>query len=219
MTENATLSTMARAYARWAPVYDAVYARMLRTGRQEAAKAALQSGSTILEVGVGTGLSLADYPDDAQVIGIDLSKPMLDRAAEKIEHQHLAQVRGLCVMDACRLGFKDASFDAVVGQYMITLVPDAEAALDEFARVLKPGGEIVLVNHIGAENGPMAVWEKAVAPIARRIGLSSEFPLQRLRDWATSRGFGFSARKVGFAGFFMLIRLKDNRATAKQTAA
>ena len=219
MKETATLSTMTRAYARWAPIYDAVYARMLRTGRQEAAKAALQSGNSILEVGVGTGLSLPDYPAHARVIGIDLSKPMLDRAAEKIERHHLTRVSGLCVMDACRLGFGDARFDAVVGQYVITLVPDAEAALDEFARVLKPGGEIVLVNHIGAETGAMAVWERAVAPIARRIGLSSEFKLQRLRMWASARGFALTARKVGFAGFFMLIRLKDNRAMQQQSAA
>ena len=75
----------------------------------------------------------------------------------------------------------DASFDVVVAQYVITAVPDPEATLDEFARVLKPGGEIVLVNHIGAESGLRAAFELCFAPIARRLGWRPEFPWARLQ--------------------------------------
>lgn len=220
MAKDIDLSTITRAYAKWAPFYDAVYSRILLAGRNEAVRAALACGNEVLEVGVGTGLSLGDYPDGFRVTGIDLSKPMLDRAAVKVASQNLTTVSGLAVMDACRLGFRDGAFDAVVGQYMITLVPDAEAALGEFARVLKPGGEIILVNHIGAEKGFLAGFERAVAPLAKRVGWRSEFQLGRIRAWAASAGFAVvSARRVGFAGFFTVVRLKDGRAAGARAVA
>ncbi len=78
----------------------------------------------------------------------------------------------------------DASFDVVVAQFVITAVPNPEATLDEFARVTKPGGEIILVNHIGAESGPRKVFELCFAPIARKLGWRPEFPFKRLSDWA-----------------------------------
>lgn len=213
MADKNDLSMMTRIYAKWAPVYDMLYGRLLRPGREAATREALDCGKEILEVGVGTGLSLPGYPAGYRVTGIDLSKAMLDRAAEKIERLGLESVTGLAVMDACRLGFADGTFDAVVGQYVITLVPDAEAALDEFARVCKPGGEIVLVNKIGAEKGFVAFLERVAAPIARRIGLSSEFQLGRIRAWAERSGFAVrSVRRVGIAGFYTVVRLSDRRA-------
>jgi phosphatidylethanolamine/phosphatidyl-N-methylethanolamine N-methyltransferase len=86
----------------------------------------------------------------------------------------------LAVMDAQHLGFPDAFFDAVVAQYVITTVPDPEAALDEFARVTTAGGEIILVNHLGADAGPRRVFEQSFAPVARRLGWRPEFRWQRL---------------------------------------
>lgn len=219
MAKDIDLSTITKAYAKWAPFYDLVYSRILLPGRNEAVKAALACGKEILEVGVGTGLSLGDYPAGYRVTGIDLSKPMLDKAAEKLSGLPDHAVTGLVVMDACRLGFRDATFDAVVGQYMITLVPDAEVALDEFARVVKPGGEIILVNHIGAEKGLVALLEKAAAPLAKRVGWRPEFQLQRIRNWADQTGFSVaSVKRVGFAGFFTVVRLRDAR-IAKAAAA
>ena len=93
-------------------------------------------------------------------------------ASPRIKLDH---VEALAVMDAQHLGFPDDFFDAVVAQYVITAVPDPEAALDEFARVLKPGGEIILVNHIGAESGPRRLFEQGFAPLARRLGWRPEF--------------------------------------------
>lgn len=209
MAKDIDLGTITRAYAKWAPYYDAVYARMLGGGRRKAVKAALACGRDILEVGVGTGLSLGDYPKEYNVTGIDLSKPMLERARQKITDQSLTTVTGLAVMDACRLGFADQRFDAVVAQYMLTLVPDAEMALDEFSRVLKIGGEIILVNHIGAARGPVALFERMIAPLAKRIGWRSEFPLSRIKVWAESHGLlVLSVEPAGMVGFFKVMRIK-----------
>jgi phosphatidylethanolamine/phosphatidyl-N-methylethanolamine N-methyltransferase len=98
--------------------------------------------------------------------------------------QKLDHVEALAVMDAKFLGFPEAFFDAVVAQYVVPAVPDPEATLDEFVRVTKPGGEIILANHIGAEKGPRKVFEAGFSPIARRLGWRPEFSWQRLVDWA-----------------------------------
>jgi phosphatidylethanolamine/phosphatidyl-N-methylethanolamine N-methyltransferase len=181
-----------RAYARWAPVYDLVFGAVFERGRLAAIEAAERAcgpqGGRILEVGVGTGISLPDYASVNRLVGIDLSEPMLRKAKIRVVAQHLDNVEALAVMDAGRLALPDAVFDAVVAQYVITAVPDPETTLDEFARVLKPGGEIVLVNHIGAEGGPRKLFEQGFAPVARRLGWRVEFPFRRLADWATRNG-------------------------------
>jgi phosphatidylethanolamine/phosphatidyl-N-methylethanolamine N-methyltransferase len=176
-----------RAYARWAPVYDLVFGAVFDAGRRAAIDAAEEicgpAGGRILEVGVGTGISLPDYARSHRLVGVDLSEPMLRKAQERVIEQGLDHVEALAVMDAEKLGFPDASFDVVVAQYVITAVPHPEATLDEFARVLKPGGEIVLVNHIGAETGLRRAFEMWFAPVARRLGWRPEFPWERLRAW------------------------------------
>jgi phosphatidylethanolamine/phosphatidyl-N-methylethanolamine N-methyltransferase len=141
--------TVTKAYARWAPVYDLVFGAVFDCGRQAAVAAAERIGGRILEVGVGTGISLPLYSDDCRLCGVDISAPMLRKAQERVTELNLPNVEGLWVMDAERLSFPDSSFDVVVAQYVITTVPNPETTLDEFARVLKPGGEIVLVSRSG----------------------------------------------------------------------
>jgi phosphatidylethanolamine/phosphatidyl-N-methylethanolamine N-methyltransferase len=179
--------TITRAYARWAPVYDLVFGAVFERGRRAAIAAAERVGGHILEVGVGTGLSLPDYTRGHRIVGVDISEPMLRKAQERVTQERLDFVDGLAVMDAERLAFAEASFDVVVGQYLITAVPNPEATLDEFARLLRPGGEIVLVNHIGAETGLRRAFELWFAPVARRLGWRPEFPWQRLVRWAQQR--------------------------------
>ncbi len=208
-TSDLDLKTNTRAYAVWAPIYDTIYAGLLADARSRAVTAAVSCGRDILEVGVGTGLSLPEYPAETAVTGIDLSPEMLAKAQQKVDAQGLQSVIGLTVMDACHLAFQDASFDAVVAQFVLTLVPDPEQALQEWARVLRPGGEIIIANHIGAEKGPMAVFEKAVAPLAKKLGWRPEFPLQRIRSWAGMHDFEIiEAEKTRPFGYFMVIRLK-----------
>jgi phosphatidylethanolamine/phosphatidyl-N-methylethanolamine N-methyltransferase len=180
-------ATVTKAYARWAPVYDLVFGKVFDAGRQSSIAAAERIGGRILEVGVGTGLSLPDYSRANTLVGIDISEPMLVKAKERVAELNLTNVESLSVMDVNHLGFPDADFDVVVAQYVITAVPDPERALDEFARVLKPGGEIVLVNHISAESGPRRAFELGFAPIARRLGWRPEFEWARLQRWVDSR--------------------------------
>src|SRR6266700_5885594 len=142
--------SVARAYARWAPVYDFVFGAVFDAGRKATIAAAERIGGRILDVGIGTGISLTDYAPANRIVGVDYCEPMLRKAHERVAEYNLAHVEALAVMDAQHLGFPDAFFDAVVAQYVITTVPDPEAALDEFARVTKAGGEIILVNHLGA---------------------------------------------------------------------
>jgi len=176
-------ATVTKAYARWAPVYDLVFGRVFETGRKSSIAAAERIGGRILDVGVGTGISLPEYSRKNRLVGIDISEPMLAKARERVRQFNLTNVEALSVMDVSHLGFPDASFDVVVAQYVITAVPDPEAALDEFARVLKPGGEMILVNHISAESGPRRAFELAFAPIARRLGWRPEFEWARLQRW------------------------------------
>jgi phosphatidylethanolamine/phosphatidyl-N-methylethanolamine N-methyltransferase len=199
---------IAKAYARWAPIYDVVFGAVFDRGRQASIAAAERVGGRILEVGVGTGLSLPDYARTNRLVGVDLSAPMLRKAKERVDELRLGHVEGLAVMDAQQLGFADAAFDVVVAQYVITTVPDAEATLDEFARVTRPGGEIVLVNHLGAETGPRAVMERCFTPLARRLGWHPEFRWQRLEHWAARHGgvHLIERRPMPPLGHFSLIR-------------
>jgi phosphatidylethanolamine/phosphatidyl-N-methylethanolamine N-methyltransferase len=163
----------------------------------------------VLEVGVGTGLALGYYPSGSFVCGVDLSEDMLRRARDKVRRRGLSHVRGLQVMDACRLGYADATFDAVVAQFLITLVPDPEAALREFLRVVRPGGGIVLVNHFGQTDGPLARVEEAVAPLCTKIGWSSDFKSTRIEAWARANGVAFGGVEPTFpGGFFKVLRMR-----------
>jgi len=203
-------SSVERAYAFWAPVYDLVFGAVFHPGRRASIAAAERIGGRILEVGVGTGISLPVYARTNKLVGVDISVPMLRKAKERVEAEGLRNVEALSVMDAAKLALPDQSFDVIVAQYVITAVPDPEGALDEFARVIKPGGEIVLVNHIGAESGLRRLFEACFAPLARRLGWRPEFPFKRLTDWATQHGGVrvLERRPMPPLGHFSLIRFE-----------
>jgi phosphatidylethanolamine/phosphatidyl-N-methylethanolamine N-methyltransferase len=210
MTDGPTTALMRKAYARWAPIYDVVYDKLTEPAARAAVDAAVACGPRVLEAGVGTGLSLGYYPGHAQVHGVDLSEDMLRRAQAKVDKRGLTHVKSLQVMDVTRLGFADEMFDAVTAQFIITLVPEPEKALAEFARVLKPGGEIVLANHFGQPSGPVATLEELASPVVKAIGWSSAFKASRVEDWARSTGIMdvVELKPLFPAGFFKLMRIR-----------
>ena len=205
--------TITKAYARWAPVYDLVFGSVFESGRAAAISAAERVGGRILEVGVGTGISLPDYKRTTQLCGVDISAPMLQKAAERVRELGLTNVEGLFVMDAEKLEFPDASFDVVMAQYVVTTVPHPEATLDEFARVLKPGGQIILVSQVGAELGLRRSLEKWFAPAARKLGWRTEFPFERYTTWVEGNGTVhlIERRAVPPFGHFSLDSIRKER--------
>src|SRR5262245_23296246 len=196
-------------YALWAPVYDLVFGAVFEQGRRAVVAAAERIGGRILEVGVGTGISLPYYSRASHVFGIDVSEEMLNKARERVNALNLAHVEDLAVMDAEELVLPDASFDVVTAQCVVNTVPHPEIALDEFARVLKPGGEIILLNRIGAEAGPRLIFERLFQPVARRLGWRSDFPWERLAAWLRSNPSKLrllERRPVPPFGHFSMIR-------------
>ncbi|HEY5217898.1 MAG TPA: class I SAM-dependent methyltransferase [Pseudolabrys sp.] len=209
---------MERAYARWAPIYDALCGPVFLNGRRAAALAAREVGGRILEIGVGTGLSFGDYDASTEITGIDISEPMIAWARSRAATGRYPHVKGLAVMDAQNLRYPDASFDCVVGQFVITLVADPERVLSECARVVRPGGQIILVNHLYSERGLAAAVERLLAQKARAVGLRPEFPFQRLAAWAENHGGAelIERRKVKPFGLYTLVRFRRGE---RQSAA
>ena len=197
------------AYARWAPVYDLTFELIMRQGRRAAAAAASRPGGAVLDVGVGTGLELPMFAPRTRLVGVDLSEPMLRRAATRVRRDKLTNVDGLAVMDAMHLAFSDACFDAAVAPYVLTVVPDPAATLDELMRVVKPGGEIVLVNHVGAEGGPVAAIEAWLGRRSASLGWRPQFPWSIIADWIAARADArlIERRAIAPFGLFTLARI------------
>jgi phosphatidylethanolamine/phosphatidyl-N-methylethanolamine N-methyltransferase len=201
------LKEQERVYETWAKFYDWIYSWLLMFSHRRVATAASAAGKRILEVGVGTGLVLRYYAPHTEVVGADLSIHMLRKAQEKVTKLSLGHVKGLTAMDACKLGFADASFDVVSVPFVITLVPDPEGALAEIARVLKPGGEITIISRFGAEGGLQARFEQAIAPLMKRVGWSSAFKVSRVANWAQAHG-GVAMVDVTKGAYFTMVRLR-----------
>lgn len=200
-------SIVKTAYARWAPIYDAVCGPVMVKGRRAAASAARAIGGKILEVGVGTGLSFDDYDATTEITGIDLSAPMLEKARAKITSGRYPYVKDVQLMDAHNMAFADATFDCVVAQFVITLVASPEQVLSECHRVVKPGGRIILVNHLYSEVGVAAAVERWAAQRTRSLGLRPEFPFARLQAWAHANKDAIlvERRKIAPFGIYTLV--------------
>lgn len=201
---------VAKAYARWAPIYDFVFAAVMHAGRRSAAAAANRDeAALVLDVGVGTGLELPMFAPSLRIVGVDLSVPMLQRAARRVREAKLGGVEGLAVMDACRLAFADATFDVIIAPFVLTVLPDPQASLDEWLRVLKPGGEIILVNHISAEKGPIARLEGWLERRSAALGWRPRFPWAVVGDWLAANAQVVLAerRRLAPFGLFTLTRI------------
>ena len=177
------IQSVKSSYARWAPIYDRTFGAVTRSGRRRAVDYINRKGGPkVLEVGVGTGLSLQRYAPHLEVWGIDFSHEMLAKTKRKVSEQALTHVAGLQQMDARELDFPDASFDTVAAMHIVSVVPEPERVLAEMARVCKPGGEIVITNHFASEDGVMARIEKLTAPFADMLGWHSDFRIETVLD-------------------------------------
>jgi phosphatidylethanolamine/phosphatidyl-N-methylethanolamine N-methyltransferase len=169
------------AYRRYANVYDALFGPVLQAGRKAVMhELQLRRGERVLEVGVGTGLSLPLYPPDVRVTGIDVSGEMLAKARARVQRERLWNVDALLEMDAQAMSFPDASFDKVVAMYVISVVAHPERLLAELRRVCRPGGEIFIVNHVRSDNRAIAAVEKALARFSDQLGFHPDFELRQL---------------------------------------
>lgn len=200
-----------QAYDRWAPIYDLVFGGVFSKGRDAAIQATNKIGGRVLEVGVGTGISLPLYSPNVRIFGTDISEAMLKKAKQRVVEGRLKNIEGLAVMDAEKLEFPDNSFDVVMAQYVVTAVPNPEKALDEFARVLRPGGELIILTRVSADTGMRRFIEQKLQPVVRPLGFrTAEFAWSRYAQWlAGAKGIELAERRlIPPLGHFSLVRFR-----------
>jgi phosphatidylethanolamine/phosphatidyl-N-methylethanolamine N-methyltransferase len=205
------LNAVRRTYARWAPIYDLTFGRVTGQGRRRAVSVLNALGGRVLEVGVGTGLSLPQYGAGVEVTGIDASAEMLAKARAKVAGLGLGHVRDLRVMDARRLDFPDGSFDHIAAMHIMSVVPEPEQVMAEMARVLRPGGTVLIVNHFAREpheNGWLPWFERKLAPLADLLGWHSDF--QRARVLSTPGLSLIEETHLPPLGMMTLLRLRKD---------
>ena len=197
------------AYRRYSRIYDTVFGPVLQPGRKAVVDALeCRPGERVLEVGVGTGLSLPLYPRGVSITGIDLSREMLDRARARA--QRLPSVEALLEMNAEAMTFPDRSFDKVVAMYVISVVENPTRLLEELHRVCKPDGEIFLVNHFHSDNPIIRVLERGLARFSDEIGFHADFELPAGQELA-------HVSRVNY--FWKVMRLKNGVAQPRFASA
>lgn len=177
------IDSVKAAYRRYAPVYDQVFGMVLSPGRESIIKALnCRPGDRVLEVGVGTGMSLPLYPPDVRVTGIDISADMLERARSRVAGQHLTQVEAILEMDGENMDFPAGSFDKVVAMYVVSVAPNPVKLIDEMRRVCKPDGDLFIVNHFCSKNTLVRGIERVLSPLSSLAGFRPNVDLDELLD-------------------------------------
>ncbi len=203
-------SNVIKSYNRWAPGYDIVFAGIVQNGRREAIQRMnCRSGETVLEVGVGTGLSLPYYPRETRVVGIDLTPSMLNKARARVVKEGLENVT-LEVMDAQEMSFPDAVFDKVVAMYVASVVPDPERMVTEMKRVCKPDGDLFIVNHFSNANPIIRGLESLLSPLSKFIGFRPDLSLDA---FVKQTGLNVvETASVNLFGYWTLIHARNSDA-------
>jgi phosphatidylethanolamine/phosphatidyl-N-methylethanolamine N-methyltransferase len=205
-----SLNAVRDAYRRWAPVYDSTFGLIANRGRRTAVQLINQRrGGRVLEVGVGTGLSLPHYAPYLKITGIDLSPEMLAKASERVQKQDLRQVEALREMDAAHLDFADNAFDIVVAMYVMTVVPNPERVMQELERVCAPGGEVMIVNHFSQDHGMRGWVERKMSPYSDQFGWHPVFPIEKVMG--RPRLALIERKPLWPGGLFTLVRFRKLR--------
>jgi len=202
-----------RAYRRYARFYDVCFGAVFQPGRRAVVERMdCGPGERILEVGVGTGLSLPLYPQYVSVVGIDISRHMLDQAHVRQARCGLDNLAALMVMDAENMAFEDDSFDKVVAMYVASVVPNPERLVDEMRRVCKPGGQIFMVNHFHSRNPLLGGVERLLAPLSKQLGFRPDFSLDRFLG-ATGLD-AWNICPVNLFDFSTMVEARNNKQSA-----
>jgi phosphatidylethanolamine/phosphatidyl-N-methylethanolamine N-methyltransferase len=173
-----TRAQVESSYRRYAPVYDLLFGASLGPGRVAMTRLVSRLGAQhVLEVGVGTGLTLAHYPVTARVTGVDVSRDMLAAARRRVRPQDTGRIE-LRAMDAEAMDFADASFDCVTLPYVLSVTPNPHRLVAEVRRVCRPGGNIVIVNHFSGQRQWRSI-EALTRPLAAWLGFRTEFSLEQ----------------------------------------
>jgi phosphatidylethanolamine/phosphatidyl-N-methylethanolamine N-methyltransferase len=195
------------AYRRQAAIYDGLFGRVSRSARLHAVAAVnALPGRKVLEVGVGTGLALPHYTPDKRVTGIDLSADMLNRARARVSAEGLLHVEALLELDAEDTRFPEAHFDIAAVMFVASVVPHPRALLAELRRVVKPGGDILFVNHFIADGGPRLAVERAMIPLSHALGWHPDFAKSDLFDAQDERRATFTPMPP--FGLFTLVHMR-----------
>lgn len=212
------LSAIRKTYRRYASHYDFVFGPIFRHGRKMALKLCEQeAGTRILEVGVGTGLSLPDYSPDCRVVGIDISPEMLRRAERRVSRKGLENVDGLYEMDAEFLDFPDDSFDVVMAMYVVSVVPHPERCINEMRRVCRPGGDIFILNHFASRHPVVRRLERGLTPLSNTLGFRPDLEIESLPDEPDFRQLG--VRNANLFGYWKLVHYRNGDQPASGASA
>lgn len=196
-----------RAYKRYARNYDRIFGKIFDHGRRVLIeKMNLSGGQRVLEVGVGTGLSLPLYPSGVLVAGIDISSHMLQVAKSRLNGDQRGD-RRLFLMDAQCMSFADNTFDKVAVMYVVSVVPKPELMMREIRRVCKPGGDIFIVNHFSNHKLVPKMVETAMLPFKNLIGFRPRFSMEAfLRQ---NRLHVIDTCQVNLLGYWTLIHARN----------
>jgi phosphatidylethanolamine/phosphatidyl-N-methylethanolamine N-methyltransferase len=137
---------------------------------------------------------------------------MLEKARERVKAENLTNISGLHEMDASNLSFPDNTFDTTVAMYVITVVPDPKKVMQELARVTKPGGEVMLVNHFSQDEGVRGWVERQMAPFADLVGWHSVFDVSRVMVCPDLKLMDRKALRP--MGLFTMMRFRKDADTA-----
>ncbi len=203
------LEAVEKVYRRYAPGYDLYFGAVLQPGRRAVLeRMRCRPGERILEVGVGTGLSLPLYPRSVRVTGIDVSPHMLERAQALKRRRQLDHVELRC-MDAEHMVFEAESFDKVVAMYVVSVAPDPRRLVEEMRRVCRRDGDLYIVNHFSHAHPVVGALERLVAPFSSLMGFHPDFSME---DFIARTGLDVAEKTpVNLFGYWTLLRSRNRK--------